>query len=118
MQARAFDLAAELASQDAASAGPMFDSLNAGPLPGYLMEAARRITLARLATLQWQSGQAFDSAACALSEPWPEWTRDALKKRYAFYKATGTGDAALARTQLGEFLKADAAPFGRGIDSR
>ena len=88
---------------------------DAGPMAGLLMESARRTTLTRLAARQWQTGRAFDTIAYALSEPWPDWTRDSLKNRYAFYKATGTGDAALARTQLGEFLKADAAPFARGI---
>ena len=115
VQSRAFDLAAQVAFADAESAGPLFEALNAGPLPGLLMESARRITLTRLATRQWRTGQTFDSGAYALSEPWPDWTRDALKDRYAFYKATGSVDTALARSQLSEFLQADAAPFARGI---
>ncbi len=115
VQASAFDLTAELASVDAAAAGPLSDALNRGPLPGFLMESARRITLTRLATRQWQTQRKLDGTAYALSEPWPEWTRDFLKDRYAFYQATGTGDAALALTQLSEFLKADRASFSRGI---
>ena len=115
VQSRAFDLVVQLAAADAESVGPLFDALNAGPLAGLLMESTRRTALTRLATRQWQTGRTFDTAAYALSEPCPDWTRDALKNRDAYYKATGTGDAALARTQLGEFLKADAAPFARGF---
>ncbi len=115
VQASAFDLAAELATVDATAAGPLSDALNSGPLPGLLMESARRATLTRLATRQWQAERKLDGSAYSLSEPWPEWSRDFLKDRYAFYKSTGTGDATLARAQLGEFLKADPAPFARGI---
>ena len=117
VQVRAFDLAAEVVKADAGAAAPFFDALNPGPFPGFLMETARRLTLTRLATRQWQTGQSFDATGFALAEPWSEWTRDALKQRYVFYKSTGLGDAALARAQLGDFMKADTVPFGRGIDA-
>jgi spermidine synthase len=112
VQARAFELAAELAIEDKDSAAALFAALRVGPLPGYLMEAARGLTLTRLAACQTLNKRA---EAYALFEPWPNWTRDFLKSRYAFYQSTGKGDAALARAQLAEFLAADTASFSRGL---
>jgi len=79
------------------------------------MEAARGLTLTRLTACQALNGQAVGAEAYALFEPWPSWTRDFLKTRYAFYQTTGKGDAALARAQLAEFLAADTASFSRGL---
>ena len=115
VQARAFDLASELAAADGETAAALFAVLRAGPLPGYLMEAARGLTLTRLAACQALNGKAVGAEAYALFEPWPNWTRDFLKTRYAFYQTTGKGDAALARAQLVEFLAADTASFSRGL---
>jgi spermidine synthase len=114
VQARAFELALELAT-DKDSAIALFAALRAGPFPGYLMEAARGLTLTRLTACQALNGQAVGAEAYALFEPWPSWTRDFLKTRYAFYQTTGKGDAALARAQLAEFLAADTASFSRGL---
>jgi spermidine synthase len=115
IEARAFDLAAELAAADADAAPPLLAALRSAPLPGYLLEAARVVTMTRLGTRIWQNGGAFYGDGYALSEPWPDWTRETLRTRYAIYKATGIGDAALAREQLSEFLEADPMPFARGI---
>ena len=93
----------------------LFDALKSGPLPGYLMESARRQTLVRLTLRKWETGQPVSAAGYALLEPWPTWTRDYLKKRCAFYQATGLGDAALAREELAQFLAADVVPFGRDL---
>jgi len=117
VQVRAFDLAWEVAGADVKAAPLFFNALKAGPLPGYLMEAARRQTLVRLTMRQWQNRQPVSAAGFALLEPWPTWNRDHLKNRYAFYKATGFGDAAQARKDLETFLSADVAPFGRGLEA-
>ena len=115
VQIRAFDLAAEVMLAEPKAAPLLFDALQTGPLPGYLMESARRQTLIRLTLRQWETGQPVSAAAYALLEPWPTWTRDSLKKRHAFYRATGLGDAARARADLEQFLAADVVPFGRDL---
>jgi hypothetical protein len=79
------------------------------------MEAARGLTLTRLAACQALNGKVMGAEAYALFEPWPNWTRDFLKSRYAFYQSTGKGDAVLARAQLAEFLAADSGSFSRGL---
>jgi len=108
---RAFGLASELADTDAASVGPLFDAIHAAPLPGYLMEAGRRTILSHLTMRQWRTGQRIPVSGYALFEPWPEWTGDFLKNRYTLYRATGLGNAELARNELAEFLSAEPAPF-------
>jgi spermidine synthase len=117
IQGRAFDLAWEVTGADTKAAPLLFNALKSGPLPGYLMEAARRQTLVRLTLRQWQNHQPVSAAGFALLEPWPTWNRDHLKNRYAFYKATGFGDAEQARADLEKFLAADVAPFGRGLEA-
>ena len=100
----------------APSAAPLFfAALQAGPLPGYLMESARRQTLVRLTLRAWQNHLPVSAAGFALLEPWPSWNREFLKNRHAFYQATGFGDAAQARADLATFLAAEAAPFGRDL---
>ena len=115
VQTRAFELARDVALADAKAAPLLFNALKAGPLPGYLMESARRQTLVRLTMRQWETQQPVSGAGFALLEPWATWNRDFLKNRHAFYQASGFGDAAQARADLDQFLTADVAPFGRDL---
>ncbi|MGB8169356.1 MAG: hypothetical protein WCF18_17795, partial [Chthoniobacteraceae bacterium] len=118
LQGLTLDLAWEVAEHDPAAARRFYTTLNAGPLPGYLVEMARRELLVRLSAGLWQPGTAEPANGYALFEPWPVWTRESLRGRYAFYKATGLGDAARARQDLATFLAAEAAPFQRGLEPR
>ncbi len=115
VQSRAFDLAVELGCADAKCVAPFFDAIKTAPFPGYLAEAARRNAMTRLTALLWKAGGRVPRNGYALYEPWPDWSRDFLKVRYAIYKATGIGDAGIAREQLAEFLEADVRPFGRDL---
>jgi hypothetical protein len=68
-------------------AAPLFfNALKSGPLPGYLMEAARRQTLVRLTLRQWENHQPVSAAGFALFEPWPMWNREHLKTATPFTK--------------------------------
>ncbi len=118
VQVRTLDLASEIAPSDPGTARRFYTSLQAGPFPGYLVEMARREMLVRLTVELWKSGDAEPRNGYALFEPWPTWSREALRGRYAFYKATGLGDAVRARRDLEIFLAAEAAPFHRGLDPR
>ena len=115
IQSRALEMAWEITASDPSAAPLFFAALQAGPLPGYLMESARRQTLVRLTLRAWQNHQPVSAAGFALLEPWPSWNREFLKNRHAFYQATGFGDAAQARADLATFLSAEAAPFGRDL---
>jgi hypothetical protein len=116
VQQRAFELTMEITRLQPQTAAPLYAAV-ARPLPGFLMESARRQTLTQLTLRRWESGQAVDASGFALLEPWPTWTRDYLKSRYAFYKATGLGDAGRARADLELFLSADVTPFSRGLQA-
>lgn len=115
IQSRALEMAWEITASELSAAPLFFAALQAGPLPGYLMESARRQTLVRLTLRAWQNHQPVSAAGFALLEPWPSWNREFLKNRHAFYQATGFGDAAQARADLVTFLSAEAAPFGRDL---
>jgi hypothetical protein len=117
VQSRAFQLAWEISTAQPEAAPLFFDALNAGPLPGYLMEAARRQTLVQLTLRMWKAGTRVSGAAFALVEPWPDWTHDNLTNRYRFYKSTGLGDAERARRDLEEYLAAEGVAFDRGIEA-
>jgi hypothetical protein len=116
VQLRAFELTMEITRRQP-KAAPLLLAALAKPLPGFLMESARRQTLTQLTLRQWESGQPVDASGFALLEPWPTWTRDYLKSRYAFYRATGLGDAGRARADLELFLSADVTPFNRGLET-
>jgi hypothetical protein len=115
VQAQAFDLAAEVAAVNPKNAPLLFDAIKKGPFPGFLAESGRRQTLVLLTLKKWETNQPVSNEGFALIEPWPTWTREFLKSRYAFYKATGLGDAAQARKDLETFLAADTASFGRDL---
>jgi spermidine synthase len=115
VEAVALDLVAEIATANPRTAPIFFDALKPGPFPGFLLESARRETMVMLTLKKWETGQPVSNEGYALMEPWPTWTRDFLKSRYAFYKATGLGDSTQARKDLEAFLEADTASFDRGI---
>jgi hypothetical protein len=117
VQTRAFQLAWEIITTEPDAAPLFFDALKDGPLPGYLMEAARRQTLGHLTLRMWKSGKPVSNAGFALLEPWPNWNREDLQNRYNFYKATGLGDAKTARADLEEFLAAEGGAFNRGLET-
>lgn len=118
VQVRALELATDLAPHSPESIRPFYTALAAQHLPGYLAEVARRETLVRLTMQLWQNGEKDPGNGYALFEPWPTWSRESLKNRYIFYKATGRGDATRARSELEKFLAAEAAPFHRGLEPR
>jgi hypothetical protein len=115
VQAHAFDLAAEIVTVDPKAAPVLFEALKRGPFPGFLMENGRRETLVLMTLKNLETGQPVSNQGFLLFEPWPTWTRDFLKSRYAFYKATGLGDAKKAGKDLEKFLEADTASFGRDL---
>jgi hypothetical protein len=117
VQTRAFQLAWEIITTEPEAAPLFFNALKSGPLPGYLMEAARRQTLVHLTLRMWRAGQPVTGEGFALLEPWPAWNRESLKERYQFYQATGLGDAARARADLVEFFAAEGGAFNRGIEA-
>ena len=115
MHVRAFQLAGTITEAEPKTAPLFFEALKSGPLPGFLMETARRQTLVKLTLQMWKAGQPVSGAGFALLEPWPDWTSDGLKNRYRFYKITGLGDAKRARADLEEFLAAEAGAFNRDL---
>lgn len=117
VQARAFQLAWEITAAQPDAAPQFFEALKTGPLPGFLMESARRQTLLHLTLKMWRTGKPVSAHAFALLEPWPTWSRENLKDRYAFYKKTGLGDAERARADLEEFLAAESGAFNRGLEA-
>jgi predicted membrane-bound spermidine synthase len=112
---RAFGLAMYLADADPESVEPLFQALDAGPFPAWLMESGRHTALSALSTRIAQRGQKPARSGYTYYEAWPEWTRDFLTNRYEFAKATGLGDAERARHDLAEFLHAEPAPFAREL---
>jgi hypothetical protein len=116
VQTRTFQMAPVIAAEEPTAASRLFDALKSGPLPGYLMEDSRRMTLARLTLEMWKAGQPVAGEGFALLEPWPEWTRQSLTDRYRFYSKTGLGDVARARADLAEYLGAEGGAFNRGLE--
>ncbi len=117
VQTRAFQLSWEITATEPDAAPLFFNALKGGPLPGYLMEAARRQTLVHLTLRMWRTGKPVSGEGFALLEPWPNWNRDSLKDRYTFYKSTGLGDVDRARADLEEFLAAEGGAFNRGLEA-
>jgi predicted membrane-bound spermidine synthase len=115
LQSRAFQLAWKIIETRPEAAPRFFDALKSGPLPGYLMEGARRMTLVHLTIQMWKARQPVSGEGFALLEPWPNWNRDDLTNRYKFYKSTGLGDIERARADLEEFLAAEGGAFNRGL---
>jgi hypothetical protein len=87
VQARAFELAfgTRYSTRFSHSA---FRALRAGPLPGYLMEAARGLTLTRLTACQALNGRAVGRKRMRSSSRGRAGRAISLRARYAFYQTT------------------------------